>query len=85
MFKDISYLELLQPFCSVKRKYLCNYSRGYYEEHFFFNYLKFRPVVKGEMSFKDISYLELWQPSETISAILINGVMRNNSVKLFLF
>ena len=36
------------------------------------------------MSFKDISYLELWQPyvqwSRTICAILVEGIMRNNSV-----
>ena len=39
------------------------------------------------MSFKDISYLELWQPlfqwSKTICAILVDGIMRNISVKLF--
>ena len=39
------------------------------------------------MSFKDISYLEFWQPvclwSETIFAILVMGILRNNSVKLF--
>ena len=39
------------------------------------------------MLFKDIPYLELWvspfvQLSETICAILVSGVMRNNSVKL---
>ena len=37
--------------------------------------------------FKDISDLQLWQPfaqqSRTICAILVEGVMRNNSVKLF--
>ena len=47
---------------------------------------EFGPVVQ-EMSLKDISYLELWRPlcwpSGTISAILVEGIMRNNSVKLF--
>ena len=33
-FKDISYLELCRPFCSVKRKHLCNFGRGHYEEQF---------------------------------------------------
>ena len=37
---------------------------------------------------KDISYLELWQPfrsaSGTICANLVEGIMRNNSVKLLL-
>ena len=41
------------------------------------------------MSFKDISYLELWQPfclrCRNICALLVEGVMRNNSVKLFEF
>ena len=48
--------------------------------------MKFGPVVQ-KMSFKDISYLELWQPfvqrTETICAILIEGIMRNDSVNLF--
>ena len=33
-FKGISYLELWQPFCSAECNYLCNFGRGYYEEHF---------------------------------------------------
>ena len=33
-FKDISYLELWQPFCSVEWNHLCNFGRGYYEEEF---------------------------------------------------
>ena len=39
------------------------------------------------MSFKDISYLSFGGPfvqqSGTICAILVEGIMRNNSVKLF--
>ena len=42
--------------------------------------------VQTEMLFKGISYLELWQAfvqwSITICAILVKGIMRNNSVKL---
>ena len=34
LFKDISYLELWQPFCSVEMNHLCNFSRGYTEEQF---------------------------------------------------
>ena len=41
------------------------------------------------MPFKVISYLKLWQPfvqqSVTICAILVEGIMRNNSVKIFEF
>ena len=33
-FKDISYLELWQPFCNAERNYLCNFGRGYQEEQF---------------------------------------------------
>ena len=33
-FKDISYLELCQPFCSAERNHLCNFGRGCYEEQF---------------------------------------------------
>ena len=45
------------------------------------------PVVQEEISLKGFSNLELWRPffqrSGTISAILVKGIMRNNSVKLF--
>ena len=34
LFKSISYLDLLQPFCSVEHNHLCNFGRGYYEEQF---------------------------------------------------
>ena len=33
-FKDISYIELWQPFCSVEGNHMCNFHRGYYEEQF---------------------------------------------------
>ena len=33
-FKDISYLELWQPFYSREENHLCNFGRGHYEEHF---------------------------------------------------
>ena len=31
-FKGISYLELLQPFCSAERNHLCNFGSAYQEE-----------------------------------------------------
>ena len=34
LFKDISYLELWQPFCSAERNRLHNFGEGYYEEQF---------------------------------------------------
>ena len=33
-FKDIFYLELWRPFCSVQRNHLCTFGRGYQEEQF---------------------------------------------------
>ena len=33
-FKDMSYLELWQPLCSVERNHLCNFGRGYQEDQF---------------------------------------------------
>ena len=33
-FKDISNLELWQPFCSAECNHLFNLGRGYYEEQF---------------------------------------------------
>ena len=34
LFKGISYLELWQPFCSVRRNHLCNFGKGCYEVQF---------------------------------------------------
>ena len=34
LFKDISFLELRQPFSSQEQNHLCNFGRGYYEEQF---------------------------------------------------
>ena len=49
-------------------------------------YFEFGPVVQ-KMLFKGISYLELWRPfclvQGTICVISVEGIMRNNSVKLF--
>ena len=68
--------------CSVEWNRLCNFGRKHLRNNF-----EFGLVVQEEMSFKDISYLELWRPlflrSGTICAILVEGIMRNNSVKLF--
>ena len=48
---------------------------------------KLGPVVQKEISLKGFSNLELWGPflqwSRTINAILVKGIMRNDSVKLF--
>ena len=33
-FKNISYLELWQPFNSAEQNHLCNFKKGYHEEQF---------------------------------------------------
>ena len=76
-FKDISYLELWQPFCSAERNHLCILGKRCYEEQLCEIILNL-DQVKEEMLFKDISYLGLWQPF-----CIVEDVMRNNSVKLF--
>ena len=48
LFKAFSYLELLQPLCSVERTICAILVEG--------------PVIQEKMLFKDISYLELWSP-----------------------
>ena len=63
-FKDISYLELWQPFCSAEQSHFCNFGKWCYEEQFCEIILNldqwFRKI---KCCFKDISYLELWRPS----------------------
>ena len=84
--KNISYLELWRPFCSVEWNHLCNFGRGYYEEQFceIISYLDqwFRRCL--------IKVFLIWssggpfvQGSIAICAILVEGIKRNNSVKLF--
>ena len=58
-FKDISFLELWLPFCSVERNHFCNFGRGYKEKQFCELIFKFGLVVQEEMSFEDFIYLEL--------------------------
>ena len=55
-----------------------------------FNYLEFGQVVQEKMLFKDIlnyvlsrALTALFRQSKTICAILVEGIMRNISIKLF--
>ena len=61
-FKDISYLELLRPFCSAERNHTYNICKRHYEEQFCEIILNLDQMVQEKISSKDISYLELWQP-----------------------
>ena len=78
-FKDISYLPLWRPIHSDEGNQLYNFGREYYQKHFC------KVIVLEEMHFKDILYLQLWRSIGSEGndcAILVDGFMRNISVKL---
>ena len=86
-FKDNSYLELWRPFCSAERNHLCNFGKRHHEEQFC------EIILKLDLWFKRRCCLKIFliwssgdpfvQWSGTICAILVEGIMRNNSVDLF--
>ena len=82
-FEDISYLELLRPFCSEERNHLCNFGRGLYEGIDF----EFEQVVQEEKLFKRFLIWSSGGPpvqwSGPIYAILKEGIMGNIHVKLY--
>ena len=86
LFKGISYLKLWQPFCSVERNHLCNFSRGY-PEGLFCDFFEFGSVVQEEMSIKIFLIWSSGDPrvrwNVTIYAILKEGIMGNIQVKLY--
>ena len=59
-FKDISYLELWQPICSMEQNHLCNFGRVHHAEQFCEIILNLDKWFRM-MPFKDISYLALLQ------------------------
>ena len=86
--KDISYLELWQPLCSVEKNHLCNFDRGHHVEQFCEIILNLDQWFRGTCCLK---IFLIWssgglfvQQSRTICVILVEGIKRNNSVKLFL-
>ena len=85
LFKDISHLELWQPFCSEEWNHLCNFGRGCYEEQFSINYFEFGPVVQEERLFKIFLIWSSGGPpvqwSRTVCAVLKEGIMGNIHVK----
>ena len=87
LFKDISYLELWQPFCHAEGNHLCNFGRGYQEEQFSEIILNLDHCFRRRCVLKIFliwsSGIPYVQPSGTICAILVEGIIRNNSVKLF--
>ena len=84
-FKYISYLELWQPFGSVEQSHLCNFGKGYYEEQFCEIILNLDQWLWKKRCLKIYLIYSSGSPfvqhSGTIPAILVEGVMRNNSVK----
>ena len=70
-FKDISNLELWQPFSSAEWNHLCNFIEGIMR-NFLRNYFEFG---SGDVV----------QRSGTICTVLVEGIMRNISVKVFDF
>ena len=83
-FKDIS---IFSSGCHVVQ--LCwTFCWGHHEEHFSKIILNLDQCLRRRMmSLKEIPYLELWQPPfqwrKTFCAILVDGIMRNISEKLF--
>ena len=87
-FKDISYLEVWQPLCSVDWNHLCNNGRRHHEEQ------SCEIILNLDLWFRRKCCLKvflIWssgspfvQRSISICAILVEGIQRKNSVKLFL-
>ena len=86
-YKDISYLELWQPLCSVDWNHLGNFGRRHHEkqsceiilnlDHWF----KRKCCLKVFLILSSSSPLVQW--SGTIYAILKEGIMGNIHVKLY--
>ena len=70
-FKENSYLELWQTFCSAEQNHLCNFGRGCYEEQFCEIILIW---AMAQM---------LCKRAVKRYAILTEGVIRNIHVKFF--
>ena len=87
VFKDISHLELWQPLCSVYWNHLFSFGRRPHEEQ------SCEIILNLDQQFRRKYCLKvflIWssgspfvQRSVTIGAIFVEGIMRNNSVKLF--
>ena len=73
-FKDISYLELRRPLCSVSGNQLCKFGRGHYEEHFYKIKLNLDQWLRRTCCFVERKHLCNFGGMQHV---------RNNSVKLF--
>ena len=84
--KDISNLEVWQSPCSVEQNHLWNFGRRHHEEKFC------EIILNSNQWFRrcHLNIFLIWsfgrsfvQQSRTICEILVKGIMRNISVKLF--
>ena len=86
-FKDISYLELWQPFCSAEQNHLCNCGKRCCEEQVRENIFHLDKLLRRKYRLKLFLIKSSGSPfvprSGAICAILVEGVMRNNFVKLY--
>ena len=80
--KDISYLELWQPLCSAEPNHLCNCCGRHHEGQFCEIILNLNQWLRRCC----LKMFLIWssdgpfvQLSETICAILVEGIMRKNS------
>ena len=85
LFKGMSYLELWQPLCSSDQIHLFNFGRRCHEEHFCEVILNldqwFRIRCRLKVFLIWSSDCPFVQRRVFICAILVDGIMRNNSVK----
>ena len=85
-FEDISYLELWWCLCSEEQNHLYNFGRGYQEEQFcqiIFNLDQWLRRCLLKIFFIWSSGSPFVQRSGIICAILVEGIKKNNSMKLF--
>ena len=83
-FKDISYLVLWRHFCLAEQNHLCNFGRSHREEQFYEIILNLDHWFR-RCRLKIFLILSSGGPfvqqSGNICTILVDGIMRNNSVK----
>ena len=84
--KDISYLELWWLLCLVEQNYLCNFGRRHHEEQFCAIILNLDQWFRRRCRFKIFLIYSSggpFVPVDPFVHILVEGIMRNNSVKSF--
>ena len=85
-FKRYFYLELWWPFCSAERNHMCNFGRRHHYEQYCEIILNLDQWFKRRWRLKIFLFWSSGSPfvqrSGSICAILVEGIMRNNSVNL---